>query len=147
MGWWSWLEDSLGSRRPGLPVKPLWGPGRSQVSGIYEGWGQPGFLPDVPGQTSRGCPPLARLHPPDLHPWPRQTDRHLTAGKQKALTFQVCAIHRTAVRTVKTMCCLPEGLPARGEGALGAVLSDGAENGSTPAEAVNTPEQNLIYSL
>lgn len=80
---WSWLEDLLGSICLGLPRKPLWGPEMPQVSGIYEGWGQPDFLQDVTGRMAQDCSPLAHLHSPDLHPWPHQTDLHLTMKKEE----------------------------------------------------------------
>lgn len=54
-----------------------------QVSGIYEGWGQPDFLQDVTGRMAQDCSPLAHLHSPDLHPWPHQTDLHLTMKKEE----------------------------------------------------------------
>lgn len=73
----SWVEDWLGSSCPGLPRKPLWGQGRPQVSGIYVGWGRPGFLRDVTCQIAQGCPPFPHSNSPDLHPWLHRTDPHL----------------------------------------------------------------------
>lgn len=44
--------------------------------------------------------------------------------------------------------CLPEGLPVRGKGSLtalsSAVVSDGAENGSTFEEAINITKCNIM---
>jgi len=68
---------------------PLWGPGRPRVSGMYEGWGLPGFLRNVTGQISQDCCPLAHLHSNDLHPWPHQTYPHLTVEKEQMRTMQV----------------------------------------------------------
>lgn len=76
-GLWSWLKNSLVSRCPGLPRKPLWGRGRPQASGMHEDWEQPSFLQDVTGQTAQDCPPFLHLHSHDRHPWPHQTDPHL----------------------------------------------------------------------
>ena len=78
----SWLEDLLGSSCPGLLRKLLWGPGRPQASCIYGGWGLPDFLQDVTGRRAQGCPPLAHLHSPGLHPWLHQTDPHLNSRKR-----------------------------------------------------------------
>lgn len=141
-GSWSWLEDLLESTFPGLPKKLLWGRGRPQVSGMYEGWGQPGFLQDVTDQMAQDCPPFAHSHSPDLHPWPHQTNPHLAAEKERVLTLQLCRIRRTTMRIVKWTYCIPEGLPGREEGSLTAPLS--AENGSTPEEAINIPKFNFI---
>lgn len=120
---------------------PLWGPGRPRVSGMYEGWGLPGFLRNVTGQISQDCCPLAHLHSNDLHPWPHQTYPHLTVEKEQMRTMQVCGMHSIPMGTVEGMYCVPEGLPGRGHGSPMVPLRG---NGSTPEAATNTPEYSLL---
>lgn len=110
------------------------------MSGIYEGWEQLGFLRDVIGQKAQGFPPLAHLHSSDLHPWPHQTDPHLTADKEPVSDIATVLEAQNHKKSQK-MYCLPEGLPVRRGGSLRPGLSDGAENGSTPDETINTQEQ------
>ena len=74
------MRHLLESSCPGSPTKRLQDPEKTQVSGIYASWMQSDFLRDVTGQKVQGCS-HGRFHSLDLHPWPHQTNPHLTKVK------------------------------------------------------------------
>lgn len=64
---------------------------------MYAGWRQPDLLQGVTGQKVQGCSHLGRFHSPDLHPWPHQTNPHLT----KVKINQACWSQGRKIRAVQ----------------------------------------------
>lgn len=124
----------------------LWGPRRTRGSDTYEGRDQPGFPRDRTGQRDQDCPHRAHSRSPDRRPWHHQTGPHLPVGKE-IREVPGMWVAQNSNKNNNRKSGLPEGLPVLGEGSLaapiGAILSEGAENGST-TEAVNA-YRHTIY--